>query len=562
MADPVWSTACQDWERRILASESLIPFAPLFPDEAQSALDLFGTLKLVDATGEPTMAEVARPWVVEFVAAIFGAYNPATGRRLINEFLMLISKKNGKSTLAAGIMLVALVQNWRKSGEFLILAPTKEIADNSFTPIKDMIRADEGLSELLHIQENTRTVRHRKTGATLKVVAADAETVSGKKAIGVFVDELHEFGKKARAGNMLLEATGGLASRPEGFVIYASTQSEIPPAGVFKQKLQYARKVRDGEINDPKFLPVLYEFPQEMIDAKAYLDLENAYVTNPNWGASVDVERVTQLFHQFQAEGEDGMREFLAKHLNVQVTMALSADRWAGADFWQAAGDKTLTFYALLERSEVVVVGIDGGGLDDLLGLSVIGRCKKTRKWLHWAHAWAHEIVFERRKDIAPRLRDFERDGDLTVVKKPGDDVRAVADIICSIRDAKLLPSKNSIGVDAAGIGAIVEELLSPGRGFTDDHILAISQGWKLNGAIKTVERMVAGGDFTHGATDMMSWCVSNAKVVQVGNAITINKQVSGTAKIDPLMATFDAATLMAENPTAKNKTLVLATAG
>lgn len=562
MADPVWSTACPDWERRILASESLIPFGPLFPDEAQSALDLFGTLKLVDATGEPTMAEVARPWVVEFVAAIFGAYNPATGRRLINEFLMLISKKNGKSTLAAGIMLVALVQNWRRSGEFLILAPTKEIADNSFTPIKDMIRADEDLAELLHIQENTRTVRHRKTGASLKVVAADAETVSGKKAIGVFVDELHEFGKKARASNMLLEATGGLASRPEGFVIYASTQSEIPPAGVFKQKLQYARKVRDGEINDPKFLPVLYEFPQEMIDAKAYLDLENAYVTNPNWGASVDVERVTQLFHQFQAEGEDGMREFLAKHLNVQVTMALSADRWAGADFWQAAGDKTLTFDVLLERSEVVVVGIDGGGLDDLLGLSAIGRCKKTRKWLHWAHAWAHEIVFERRKDIAPRLRDFERDGDLTVVKKPGDDVRQVADIICRIRDVKLLPSKNSIGVDAAGIGAIVEELLSPARGFTNEHILAISQGWKLNGAIKTVERMVAGGEFIHGATDMMAWCVSNAKVVQVGNAITINKQVSGTAKIDPLMATFDAATLMAENPTAKNKTLVLATAG
>jgi len=562
MAEPVWSTACKDWERRIIAGEPLIPFGPLFPEEAQSALDLFSTLKLVDVTGEPTMAEAARPWVVEFVSAIFGAYNPTTGRRLINEFLMLISKKNGKSTLAAGIMLTALVQNWRKSGEFLILAPTKEVADNSFTPIKDMIKADEELDKLLHVQVNTRTIRHHKTGATLKVVAADAETVSGKKAIGVFVDELHEFGKKARASNMLLEATGGLASRPEGFVIYASTQSENPPAGVFKQKLQYARKVRDGEIEDPRFLPVLYEFPQKMLDEKAYLDLENAYVTNPNWGASVDVPRITQLHAQHQESGEEGMREFLAKHLNVQVTMALSADRWAGADFWEPAGDKTLTFDELLERAEVIVFGIDGGGLDDLLGLAAIGRCKKTRKWLHWAHAWAHEIVFERRKDIAPRLRDFESAGDLTVVKKPGEDVKKVADIICSVRDAKLLPAKNAIGVDAAGIGAIVEELMSPGRGFTTDHILAISQGWKLNGAIKTTERMIAGGDFIHGGSEMMAWCVGNAKVVQVGNAITINKQVSGTAKIDPLMATFDAATLMAENPAAKHKTLVLATAG
>lgn len=562
MADVDWTTACPDWERRIVASESLITSPPLFQSEADSAMALFNTLRLVDAAGSPTMEEVMRPWVKEFVAAIFGAYDAESGRRLINEFFLFVSKKNGKSYVAASVMLTALILNWRQSGEYIIISPTKEIAANSFDPIRDMIRADDELSALLHINAHTKTITHRETNATLKVVAADSDVVSGKKAIGVFVDELHEFGKKAKASNILLEATGGLASRPEGFVIYASTQSAEPPAGVFRTKLQYARKVRDGEIVDPKFLPVIYEFPEDMVKSEAYLDLSNAYITNPNWGASVDEDRITQLFNQYKGEGEDGFREFLAKHLNVQVTMALSADRWAGADFWQAAGDKTLTFDALLERSEVVVVGIDGGGLDDLLGISAIGRCKKTRKWLHWAHAWAHEIVFERRKDIAPRLRDFERDGDLTVVKKPGDDVRQVADIICRIRDVKLLPSKNSIGVDAAGIGAIVEELLSPARGFTNEHILAISQGWKLNGAIKTVERMVAGGEFIHGATDMMAWCVSNAKVVQVGNAITINKQVSGTAKIDPLMATFDAATLMAENPTAKNKTLVLATAG
>lgn len=80
---------------------------------------------------------------------------------------------------------------------------------------------------------------------------------------------------------------------------------------------------------------------------------------------------------------------------------------------------------------------------------------------------------------------------------------------------------------------------------------MGIGQGWKLNGAIKTTERKVAGGELVHGGQPLMAWCVGNARTVQVGNAVAINKQVSGTAKIDPLMATFDAATLMALNPSA-----------
>jgi phage terminase large subunit-like protein len=189
-------------------------------------------------------------------------------------------------------MLGALLMNWRQSAELLILSPTKEIADNSYKPIRDFIKADEELSAMLKVQDYFRTITHLETGATLKVVAADSDTVSGKKASFVFVDELHEFGKQAKASNMLLEATGGLASRPEGFVIYATTQSAEPPAGVFLSKLRYARDVRDGIIKDRKFLPVIYEFPKAMLESKAYEDLSNAYVTNPNWGASVDSRHV------------------------------------------------------------------------------------------------------------------------------------------------------------------------------------------------------------------------------------------------------------------------------
>jgi phage terminase large subunit-like protein len=184
----------------------------------------------------------------------------------------------------------------------------------------------------------------------------------------------------------------------------------------------------------------------------------------------------------------------------------------------------------------------------------VIGRERGTLKWLHWSHAWAHGIVLERRKDIAARLRDFERDGDLTIVAKPGDDVEQVADIICKIKDKRLLPDANAIGVDAAGIGDVVDELTSRARNIKMEMIVAISQGWKLNGAIKTTERKLAGKELVHGGSRMMNWCAGNARIVQNGNAISITKQASGNAKIDPLMSTFDAASLMALNPASAEK--------
>ncbi|WP_447809239.1 terminase large subunit [Pseudomonas putida] len=543
-----WTTACPDWEQRIVSRQSLIPFKPLFPTEAEEALEVFGALRMVDATGSPLMSETVRDWVNQFVAAIFGAYDPDEGRRLVSEFMLLISKKNGKSTIAAGIMLTALILNWRPSGEFIILAPTKEIADNSYIPIRDMVRADEELDALLKVQDHLRTVTHRQTNATLKVVAADSETVSGKKAIGVFVDELWVFGKRANAEAMLREATGGLASRPEGFIIWATTQSDAPPAGVFRQKLMYARKVRDGEIVDKSFLPVLYEFPKAMLDAGAHRDFSNAYITNPNLGLSVDEPFIERGYAQAQMDGEESFRGFLAKHLNVEIGLALLSDRWAGAEFWEKQVSKSCrTLEDLIERCEVIDIGIDGGGLDDLLGFAAVGRERASRRWLVWTHAWAHPSVLERRKAEAPRIRDFANDGHLTLVERIGDDVDQIVELVVQVEEAGLL---DQVGLDPVGIGAILDALEA--KGIPREKIGGVKQGYTLGGAIKTAERKLAEGGLWHGGQPMMAWCCGNARVEPRGNAILITKQASGSAKIDPLMALFNAVTLIALNPEAQ----------
>lgn len=545
-----WTTSCTDWEKKIVKGQSIIPCKPLFQDEAEMALDVFKSLIVTDVIGQPTMGEITRPWVFEFVSAIFGAYSDESARRLIREFFLLIPKKNTKSTLAAYIMLTALVMNDRQAAELIILAPTKEVADNSYIPIREAINADPELKALMNISEHTKTITHRETQATLKVVAAESNTVGGKKASWILIDELHLFQKNAAAAAMFREATGGLASRPEGCVIYLTTQSSEVPCGVFKQKLDYARDVRDGIKTNKKFLPLIYEFPKQMIEDGQHLLPENFHIPNPNYGTSVDPEQLVDDFEQSRDSDEADFRDFLAKRLNVEIGLNLRANRWAGAEYWLAQAKPEITLDLLIELSEVITLGIDGGGLDDLLGFAVVGRLKSDpRIWWCWNHAWANKIAVERRKENAPKYADYEKEGSLTIVENVGEDIDQLAQIAKKVYDSGKL---HKIGLDPLGLGGLLDGLLDVG--IPEDQMIGVPQGFKLMGYILTTERKIAEKYLFHPGQGLMTWCVGNAKAVVKGNGMMISKQESGVGKIDPLIALFNAVSLMSTNPVPTKK--------
>ena len=555
-----WSTALPDWEKRIVAGESLMPCKPLNQDVADIALKIFDSLILVDMIGSPAAGEVTREWAREFIAAIFGAYNTESKERLITEFFLLISKKNTKSTLAAGIMMIALVLNERFSASLAIIAPTKEVANASYGPASDMISADPELSAMFNVSPHTRTITHLGTNATLKVYAAESDTLGGSKFSYVLIDELWLFGKRANAASMLREATGGLASRPEGFVVYLSTMPDEQPAGIFKQKLDYARGVRDGKIIDPQFLGLLYEFPKKYIDDELYLNPDNWYITNPNLGASVSVKFLEREFKKAEDDGKEELQDFTAKHLNVQIGISLRANRWAATEFWKAAAaPMPFTLEELIEASEVITIGIDGGGLDDLLGFAAVGRLPvvlreyedsitkqkvQIKPWWVWTRAWCHTIALERRMSIAPTLQGFEKDGDLIIVKNIGDESEQVAQLCKQVFDSGKL---DQIGLDPLGIGTLIEEL--DAVEIPSDKIIGVSQGFKMSGYIKTAENKIARKHLIHASQPLMAWCIGNSRTVVRGSGTMISKAESGTAKIDPVIGMLNAVALMSLNP-------------
>jgi phage terminase large subunit-like protein len=533
-----------------MAGRSLVPELPLFEAEAAKGLRCFKRLKIPDMIGTPTLGDVCGEWFFPIVAALFGSYDPATNIRHISEIFQLIPKGNGKSSLGGAVMLTAIIVNKRPEAEFLFVAPTMEVANIAYKQAKGTIRLDETLSQLFHVQDHIRKITDRRNGSTLQIKAADTDVITGSKALGTMIDETHQFARKSNAAEVFVELRGALTKRPDGFLFQTTTQSKQVPSGVFAAELEMARSVRDGKHRLP-LLPILYELPDRLARDGGWRDPQYWPLVNPNLGRSTNADFLAREVMRADADGPAAVALIASQHFNVQIGMSLRADGWAGANYWNRGVEEGLTLDEVLARSEAVVVGIDGGGLDDLLGIAVVGREKNTKTHLAWTHALISPEGLERRKANGPFYEKFQADGDLTVVEELPDDISFVVDIVEKVKASKKLAG---VGVDALGIGGIVDSLARVGVTQENELLAGVRQGISLMGAIKTVERKLVDGSFKHGGQALMTWCAGNARIVPTPTGMRVARDDSGYGKIDPLMALFNACALMALNPTAQKR--------
>lgn len=546
--------SCPDWEQRLRDGRPLVPDLPLDNARAARTEAVFKRLRLADVPHNPTMAEAGGEWFFAVVRALFGAFQPNTSDRFVRELLLLVPKKNSKTSNGALLMLTALLLNLRPRAKFIMTGPTQDVAELAFAQAKGAIELDPVLSAKLHIRDHLKTIQHRVSGAELEIMTFDPNVLTGQKPAGVLVDELHVSAKMAKAASAIRQLRGGMLAVPEAFLAFITTQSEEAPAGPFRQELIEAREIRDGR-RKGSMLPVLYEFPERMQkDAAQWRDPANWSMVTPNAGRSIEISRLEQEFLKAEEKGQEELRAWASQHLNVEIGLALHTDRWAGVDAWEKQEDASITLDMIIATSDAVTVGVDEGGTDDLLGLAVTGRCRATGIWRIWARGWADPLVLERRKSEASRLLDFAEQGDLRIV--PGGDTRVgeVVDIIERIWAAGVLAG---VGLDGQGPGLVPAKLVE--RGITGEVETAtagrvplaeaVPQGWRMSGAIKRLELALTDGECVHAAQPLMTWCVGNARAEPRGNAVAITKQAAGTAKIDLLVAAFMAVALMSRNP-------------
>ncbi len=559
----MWDLSCPDWESRIREGRSLVPDLPLVQEEAADGVAFFDEMVLPDVPGLPKLRDAAGDWFRDIVRAAFGSWDPKAQTRFIRDIFALAPKGQSKTSYSAALLLCVMLMNKRPRAEALFIGPTQAISDRAYEQAVGMIDASPELKRRFRPRDHIKTIEDLLTKSEAKVKTFDVNILTGSILIFALLDELHLLGKNPHAAKVLRQIRGGLQKTPEGFLLITTTQSDEPPAGAFREELLTARKVRDGAFRGQRIrpmLPVLYEFPPDLAraakpgePAAPWEDPSLWRMVMPNLGRSVHLDSLMADWETEKEKGDSAKRIWASQHLNIEIGLGLRSDAWTGAEHWAACVDRGITFDALLERCEVITASIDGGGMDDLMGLCLLGRERGTGRWLAWFKAWAHRIALDRRKSEMARLLDFEKDGDLVVVEEVGSHVGQAAGIVEQVHKAGLL---GGVGLDSYDIKAIAAALLAREiEGEIDTAqgkaplVQGIPQGWRISGAIKETELQLAARTLLHAGRPMMSWCVSNAKVVPNGNAISITKAAAGTAKIDPLIALFNAVELMSRDP-------------
>ena len=549
----MWDLSLPDWEERVRTGRSLIPGLPLIWSEADEGLGFFDDLRLPDVAEKPRLGDAAGQWFRDIVKTSFGSWDPATQTNHIRDIFVLAPKGSSKTSYGAGMALSVMLMNQRPRAEALFIGPTQAISDRAYEQAVGMIEESADLKRRFRPRDHIKTIEDLANQSEMKVKTFDLNILTGSILIFAHLDEIHLLGKSAYAGKVIRQIRGGLDKTPEGKFLITTTQSDDIPAGVFKDELRNARKHRDGVYRDQEVrstLSILYEFPSDIAkDPAKWQDPANWPMVQPNLNRSVRMPDLIKGWNSDKEKGDKSQREWASQYLNIEMGVGMPIDGWAGAVYWPQGEDEQITLDYILDNCEVVIVSQDGGGLDDLYGVNVLGREKGSRDWLSWSHAWCHEGVLERRQSIASRLQDFSDAEELTIYQNAGEDIVAIIELISMVKDRGLL---GAVAVDPAGLGEMVEALAEIDVTVENKLLIGAPQGFGMMNAIKTAERKLQNGTLRHAKSSLMDWCVGNVKIEPLATAIRATKQNAGDAKIDPWAALMNSVTVMVRNPEAQ----------
>lgn len=432
------------------------------------------------------------PWQCWIVCVLFGWLRD-DGTRRFRTALLMVPRKNAKTTLAAVLCLHMLTADGEVGADVYSAATKKDQARIVYDMASKMARRVPQFLAHFGVVILERELKVDATGSQFSPLSADDKTLDGLNPSFAVVDELHAHRTRG-VWDVLVTALG---SRAQPMLLAISTAG-TSIGGICHEVLTYGHKVLQGVFDDDEFFCINYTIDEA--DREHWDDEAVMRKANPNWGVSVNPAWMLAQA-KMARRSPAAINNFLTKHLNVWVR---AVSPWMPLESWNACADERLTLEDLVGAQRIVVT-VDLAEVNDIA--SIVATALYADGTIN---AVGKHFYPERAVETSPvaQLSGWVHDGWIT--QTPGDvhDFSFIEDEAVRIFEAV---GAHEIGFDRALAAQMTQNMQ---KRVGEDVVIVIPQNVAtFNPAMKDLTGRVRGARFRHQADPVLTWMISNVGV-------------------------------------------------
>ncbi len=432
------------------------------------------------------------PWQERIVRAIYGPRH-ADGTRIVKTVVLLLPRGNRKTSLAAALALLHTIGPERvPGGQAVSAAADRDQARIAYDEAVGIVRCMPGADGEVSIVDHKHRLSLKRDDAKYRALSSEAGSQHGQTPNFVLVDELHAWPK-----HDLWDVLKSGLVKVRGTLLVVATTAGRGQENIAWEIVEDARKIARGEVDDPSWLPVLFEAERDC----DWTDEAVWHRVNPGLAYGYpDIEGLRQLAREGQRR--IGAREAF-RQLSLNIWLDHSADPFVDMDLYDA-GSTPIDLAAL--EQEPCWLGVDLSSNHDLTVVAAAWRTEDGGFIVHpWFFCPEENLRLRADRDGVP-YPAWAENGYITPTPGNVVDFRAVEDTIRDLCDRFAV---QEIAFDPH----LARNMLN---NFLEDGLPAVEfrQGWvTMAPAVKELERAIVGGKFIHGGHPVLRWCFDNVAV-------------------------------------------------
>lgn len=431
------------------------------------------------------------PWQERIVRRIYGPRHD-DGSRIVRTVVLLLPRGNRKTSLAAALALLHTIgPETIPNGEVITAASDHKQAAIAYEEARGLVRAHPKVAPHVREMDYRKRLRSKRNGAFFEAISADAGTQHGRTPVFALADELHAWKKR----DLWDVIKSGLVKTAGSLLIVATTAGRGTENIAF-EIVDYARKVARGEIDDPSFLPVLFETPRDA----DWTDEDVWFRANPGLAHGYpDIEGLRQQARE--ARHRPGDREAF-RQLNLNIWLDYSADPFCDMNVYDE-GAHEVDLVNLESEQAQCWLAVDLSSNSDLTVIVAAWR-DGDDGYQVWPWFFCPEDNLRMREEQAgvPYTR-WAEEGLLTATPGNVVDFRIVED---QIKELCARFNVAEIAFDPHLARNILNNLLEAGYPAVE-----MRQGWAtMAPAVKELDRAIVGHRFRHGGHRILRWNFEN----------------------------------------------------